>query len=286
MKIGAFTTFLPEYTFPEACKLIKALGYDGVQPRIVPAASASFDPSKPYNPWGNNKGGISETDFFADPKGALEPATDLGLAISSVASYTSTADMDRAVNMAKACGKAGIRNVRIAALPMPQEAKFDYNDFMERSRGTYKELVAEAKKVGVRPCLELHMGTAYPSPSGTVAFLRGLSPEDVGILYDPANMLSDGWEVPKVALNVMGAYLAEVHVKNGKYIPDGVDARGVAKWKVVNAPLAEGCVNWADVIDALKQHGYNAWLVEEGHTEENTYVRLQTALALLKKLVG
>src|SRR5450432_927796 len=124
MKIGAFTTFLPEYTFPEACKLIKALGYDGVQPRIVPAASASFDPSKPYNPWGNNKGGISETDFFTDPKGELKPATDLGLAISSVASYTSTADMDRAVNMAKACGKAGIRNVRIAALPMPQEAKF------------------------------------------------------------------------------------------------------------------------------------------------------------------
>ena len=286
MKIGAFTTFLPEYTFPEACKLIKALGYEGVQPRIVPPASVNFDPAKPFNPWGNNKGGISETDFFADPKGALKPATDLGLAISSVASYTSTADMERAVNMAKACGKAGIRNVRLGALHMPQEAKFDYNTFMERSRGTYKELVAEAKKVGVRPCLELHMGTAYPSPSGTVAFLRGLSPEDVGILYDPANMLSDGWEVPKVALNVMGAYLAEVHVKNGKYIPDGVDARGVAKWKVANAPLAEGCVNWADVIDALKQHGYNSWLVEEGHTEENTYVRLQTALALLKKLAG
>src|SRR5476651_1248464 len=152
MKIGAFTTFLPEYTFPEACKLIKALGYDGVQPRIVPASSASFDPSKPYNPWGNNKGGISETDFFADPKGALKAATDLGLAITSVASYTSTADMDRALNMVKACGKAGIKNVRIGGLSMPKEDVFDYAAFTERSRGTYKELVSEAKKAGVRPC--------------------------------------------------------------------------------------------------------------------------------------
>src|SRR5438477_877696 len=108
MKIGAFTTFLPEYTFPEACKALKAIGYAGVQPRIVPAASAVYDPTKPFNPWSNNKGGISEIDFFADPKGALKPATDAGLEITSVASYTSTDDMDRALKMVKACSKAGI----------------------------------------------------------------------------------------------------------------------------------------------------------------------------------
>lgn len=287
MKIGAFTTFLPEYTFAEACQCLKSIGYEGVQPRIVPPASVGFDPSKPYNPWGNNKGGISETDFFADPKASLKPATDLGLTITSVASYTSTADMDRAIKMAKACGKVGIRNVRIGALPMPQEAKFDCNAFIERSRGTYKELVSEAKKAGVRPCLELHMGTIIPSPSGAVAFLRGLSPDEVGVLYDPANMISDGWEVPKVALNVLGAYLAEVHVKNSKWVPDGEDPRGVKKWKTVNSTLSDGCVNWVEVIDALKVHGYTGWLVEEGHTEhETTYSRLKDAHTLLKKLVG
>ena len=287
MKIGAFNTFLPEYTFPEACKLLKALGYEGVQPRIVPPASAGFDAAKPFNPWGNNKGGISETDFFADPKGALKPAADAGLAITSVASYTGADDMDRAVKMAKACGKAGVRNVRFGALGMPQENKFDYNAFLDRSRGAYKELVAEAKKAGVRPCLELHMGNVYPGASGAVALLRGFDPSEVGILFDPANTICDGWEVPKVALNAMGAYLAEVHVKNVKWIIDGDDPRGTKKWKTVNAPLGEGCVNWAEIIEQLKAHGYNGWLVEEGHTEhEKTYDRLRDALALLKKLVG
>jgi sugar phosphate isomerase/epimerase len=287
MKIGAFTTFLPEYTFAEACKCIKAIGYEGVQPRIVPAGSAIFDPSKPFNPWSNNKGGIPESDFFADPKGVLKPATDIGLSITSVASYTSTADMERAVNMVKACGKAGIKNVRVGALPMPPEEKFDCAAFMEKSRGTYKELVAEAKRVGVKPCLELHMGNLYPSASGAVAFLKGMTPDEVGVLYDPANMICDGWEVPKVALNVLGAYLAEVHVKNVKWVPDTDDPRGVRKWKTVNADLADGCVNWADIIDKLKIHGYRGWLVEEGHTEhEVTYGRLKRAHELLKKLVG
>src|SRR4051812_35931136 len=139
MKIGAFSTFLPEYTFAEACKLLKALGYQGVQPRIVPAASAVFDPSKPFNPWSNNKGGISETDFFADPKGALKPATDLGLEITSVASYTNCGDMERAVNMVKACSKAGIKNVRVGALSMPQEPKFDGFAFFDKSKAAYKD---------------------------------------------------------------------------------------------------------------------------------------------------
>jgi sugar phosphate isomerase/epimerase len=287
MKLGAFTTFLPEYTFAEACQCVKSIGYDGVQPRIVPPASVGFDPSKPYNPWGNNKGGISETDFFADPKGALKAATDIGLAITSVASYTSTADMDRALKMVRACGKAGIKNVRIGSLGMPPEAKFDYNAFIDRSRGTYKELVSEAKKVNVRPCLELHMGNVYPSASGAVAFLRGFTPDEVGILYDPSNTITDGWEVPKVSLNAMGAFLAEVHVKNSKWVSDGDDPRGVKKWKTVNSDLADGCVNWAEIIDQLKVHGYNGWLVEEGHTEhETTYSRLKSAHTLLKKLVG
>ena len=285
MKLGAFTTFTPEYTFAEACKLIKSLGYDGVQPRIVPASSAGFDPAKPFNPWGNNKGGISEDAFFADPKGVLKPATDIGLQISSVASYTSTAEMERAVAMAKACGKAGIRNVRIGALPMPKEAKFDVVAYLDKCRGTYKELVKEAKKAGVRPCLELHMGNVYPSASGAVALLKGISPEDAGVLYDPANMISDGWEVPKVALNVLGPYLAEVHVKNSKWLPD-VTENGVTRWKTEAADLENGCVNWAEIVAQLKVQGYNGWLVEEGHTHDReTYQRLKMAYDLLKKLI-
>jgi sugar phosphate isomerase/epimerase len=189
--------------------------------------------------------------------------------------------------MVQACSKAGIKNVRVGALSMPQEAKFDGFAFFEKSKGAYKELVAETKKAGVKPCLELHMGTFTPGPSATVHFLKDFSPNDVGILYDPSNMFYEGWETPKVALNIMGAYLAEVHVKNMKYVPDGEDPRGVKKYKPIPADLEDGLVNWADIIDNLKVHGYKGWLVEEGHTHDRgTYDRLKLAFDLLKKLAS
>lgn len=289
MRLGAFTTFAPEYTFSEACKMIKAIGYEGVQPRIVPEGSAAgaFDPAKPLNPWGNNKGGVAEPDFFADPVGALKPATDIGLEITSVASYTGTADMERAVKMVQACGKAGIKNVRVSSLPMPKEETFDFPAFIAKSQGTYRELIAEAKKVGVRPCIELHMGTAYPGASGIYLFLKDFSPEDVGVLYDPGNMITEGWENVRLALNILGPYLAEVHVKNQKWIPAGEEDRGAAKWKTVSSDLEDGCVNWAEVVDKLKAHGYDGWLIEEGHTENrDSYTRLKLAYELLSKLLG
>ncbi len=285
MKLGAFTTFMPEYTFPEACRLLKALGYDGVQPRIVPKAAAGFDPAQPFNPWGNNKGGIAEEDFCADPRAALQPAADAGLSIASVASYTSTENMARAVALVKACGRAGIRHVRVGSRSMPKEARFDIAAYLDRCRGEYRELVQEAKPAGVRPCLELHMGNVYPSASGAMALLRGFAPDEVGVLYDPGNMIWDGWEAPKVALNVLGPYLAELHVKNSRWVP-GDTVNGITRWHPEAADLENGCVNWAEIIEQLKIHRYEGWLIEEGHTPgRGTYDRLKLAGALLRTLI-
>ena len=287
MKIGAFTTFTPEYTFAESCAMIKSLGYAGVQPRICEAKHAGFDSAKPFNPWSNGKGAITEDAFFADPKGVLKPAADAGLEISSVASYTSTADMDRAVKMVKACSKAGIKHVRIGGLPMPSDKVFNAKAFIDKSRGTFKELVAEAKKAKVRPCVELHPGNVYPGASGAMNFLQGFEATEVGILYDPANALGDGWETFPVALNVMGDFLAEVHVKNCRWVAGAVGPQGTRKWDTENSDLEDGCVDWAELIGALKERGYKGWLIEEGHTANRTsHTRLKMSYELLSKLIG
>jgi sugar phosphate isomerase/epimerase len=129
------------------------------------------------------------------------------------------------------------------------------------------------------------MGNVYPSASGAMAFLKGIPPEDVGVLYDPGNMIYDGWEVPKLALNILGPYLAEVHVKNSKWVPD-VTENGITRWKAEPADLENGCVNWAEITTQLKVHAYSGWLIEEGHTAgRDSYQRLKMSCALLRTLM-
>jgi sugar phosphate isomerase/epimerase len=287
MRLAAFTTFTPEHTFPEACALLKAIGFAGVQPRVVPRAQNAFDPAKALNPWSNNRGGIDEEAFVADPRAALAPARAAGLEITSIASYAGVADLPRAVALAKACGAAGIRHIRIGALGLPSERLGDWPALRDRSRAAYRELVAEAKKIGVRPCIELHAGTPFPSPSGLMAFLEPFSPDEVGVLYDPGNGIYEGWEPPRLALSLIGAYLAEVHVKNSRWVADGRDPRGYAKWKAEACAIDEGCVDWGVVVDELKARGFTGWLIEEGHHHGVTAEqRLRGAHALLTKLLS
>jgi sugar phosphate isomerase/epimerase len=286
MKLGAFTTFTADYTFPEACRLLRSIGYTGVQPRIVPPEFAGFDPGAPFNPWRNNKGSLLESDFFKDPVGVLRPAREAGLEITSIASYISTSEMDRAMAMLHACHKARIRQVRLSALRLPP-GDVDMGPFLKSSLGTYRELVTEARKLDVRPCLELHGGTPYPSPSGLMAFLREFDPNDVGVLHDPANMVKEGWESLQLTMNQLGSYLAEVHVKNAKWICEGDDANGCKRWSVQPCHLEEGVVNWPETIAQLKARGFKGWLIEEGFVANcDTFTRLKKSHVLLARLLS
>jgi sugar phosphate isomerase/epimerase len=287
MRLAAFTTFTPEHSFPEACRLLKAIGFAGVQPRIVPRSQNAFDPAKPLNPWSNNHGGIDEEAFVADPAAALAPAREAGLEITSIASYAGAHDLPRCAGLLRACGTAGIRHIRVGAAWVPPEGLKDWPAERERARAAYRDLVAEARKHGVRPCIELHAGTPFPSPSGLVAFLEPFSPSEVGVLYDPGNGIYEGWETPRLALALIGDYLAEVHVKNSRWEPAGEDPRGYRKWKAESCALHEGHVDWGEVVAELKARRFAGWLIEEGHhggvTSEQ---RLRGAHALLTKLIA
>jgi sugar phosphate isomerase/epimerase len=287
MKLAAFTTFLPEYTFSDACHLIKEIGYEGVQPRIVSPEKTSFDPTTPVNPWSNHRGSLSEDDFIADPLSVLKPAFDLGLNVPSVASYLSVEKMDRATLMMKACAQAGIKNIRIAPLPIPKEQKFDYWSLLDRNRALYKELAVEAKKVGVRVCAEIHHKSLNPTAASVMAILRGLSPENVGVLFDPGNMVCEGNESLHLALNILGPYLAEVHVKNAFWSRESPNEAGAAQWKIHWCNLEDGLADWSAIIPALKLHGYDGWIIEEGiNKERRTEERLRKAHEFLSRLIG
>lgn len=264
MKYGFFTTFAPDCTFPEACALAKEVGYQGIQPRIVQANS--YDPTKPLNPWGNNKHGILEADFFKRPKEVLKPVYDNGLEVTSVASYANLEDLKRAKKLIKACGQAGIGNMRIAPLhPAKEPLLFNATEIIKNTQAAVKKVLRTSRAAGVRLCLELHPGGICASASAAVRFCEKFDPKDVGVLYDPGNLVGEGFEVPRMAISILGPYLAEIHMKNAKWVETGKGPDGEAQWTSKACRIEEGTYPMADLYDCLVAMDYRGWIVEEGH---------------------
>lgn len=282
MKYGFFTTFAPDCTFEEACALAKEVGYQGIQPRIV--ESNSFDPAKPLNPWGNNKHGIIEEDFFADPKGVLKPVWDNGLEVTSVASYASLSDLERAGKLITACGQADVANMRIAPLVPPAEPRvFDAEKVIAETQKRLKEILPTSRSAGVRLCFELHPGGICASASAAMRFLSGMDPADVGILYDPGNLVGEGYEKPRMAISIMGPYLAEIHMKNARWIEADTGPDGEKIWKSESCRIEDGTYAMAELFRILTEIDYDGWIVEEGHEEGlSTRERLENVLKWCK----
>jgi sugar phosphate isomerase/epimerase len=83
-------------------------------------------------------------------------------------------------------------------------------------------------------------------------------------------MIIEGREDCRMGLEILGDYLAYVHVKNCVWRPSG--GRWCHQW----AALREGMVDWPDTVAALKACGYEGYL-----SVENLY-----QVPLFRGLVG
>ena len=99
--------------------------------------------------------------------------------------------------------------------------------------------------------IETHHGLITASASATLRVLDGRDPECVGVLYDPGNMVHEGFENYRMGLEMLRPYLHHVHAKNAAWV------RKDGKWSVEWAALQDGIVNWPVMFDALKAVGYD-----------------------------
>jgi sugar phosphate isomerase/epimerase len=82
-------------------------------------------------------------------------------------------------------------------------------------------------------------------------FLKEVDRSNVGINFDPANMILYGTGDPIEALKVLGAHVLSVHAKDGDWPPAGhQDVLGAER------PLGHGSVNIPRFVQALKEIGF------------------------------
>ena len=142
----------------------------------------------------------------------------------------------------------------------PYDVRAPYEPLFERARANWSALAPLAREFGVKAVAEVHPKIVCHSPSAMRRMLDGLPTDAVGAILDPGNMVVEGWEDMHEAVDILGPYLAHLHVKNG-----GWEHRpGVTPpWQSIATSLAEGMVDWAEVCRQLARVGYAGYGILE-----------------------
>ncbi len=72
------------------------------------------------------------------------------------------------------------------------------------------------------------MGTIHPGPSDARRIADNFSPDDIGFTLDMGNMVIEGLIDYEMGIQILGPYLAHVHVKNTAWFRE---QDGTWKWK-------------------------------------------------------
>ncbi len=280
MKIAVFTVCLPEYTPEEAAAHLREWGYDGVEWRVT-EPPAFGEPVIDY--WHGNRCTI-------DPRTIVEQAPNLRglcrqhkLAMPVLTTYLKYSDLDLIERVMEAADVLGVRAVRVGV--ERYDGKTKYEKLLSRCVKGYEKVVALGAKYRVKPLAEIHMGTIIPSCSAARRFAEHFAPVELGIIHDAGNMVQEGHEQWQMGLEILGRYLAHVHVKNSAWGIAAADRDGNLRWRPAADTLLHGQVDWADLVAALKKCGYAGWLGIEDFSAVPTEPKLRDDLKYLRALI-
>jgi sugar phosphate isomerase/epimerase len=112
-------------------------------------------------------------------------------------------------------------------------------------------------------------------------FLEDVGRENVGINFDPANMILYGTGDPIEALSVLGPLILSVHVKDGDWPPrDREHALGMER------PLGQGVVGIPRFVQKLQEIGFRGPLniEREAENQQERIADIRNAVAFLENL--
>lgn len=299
MKFGVFSVSLPEYTPEESVKLMKEMGFDGIEWRVttpskVDEAAASNEPLDKDSPayrlryWTDNKSTLDVDNIEAEVDAIMPVCKEAGIEVFALSSYLNTDNYDGLVPVYKAAQKHGIPMVRVGLVILEADYTKEPRSVVElnqKMRSELEALVELSKETGVKTVVEIHMNTLISSFSAAYNMLKGLDPQYIGCIIDPGNMAKEGYEEYRKGFELLGDYVAHVHVKNGKHVElEERNAIGAKQYDYIWTPLDEGEANLLRVFEVMNKFGYDGTVsVEDFSNERTTEEKLKYNLEFMKK---
>ncbi|WP_018931823.1 sugar phosphate isomerase/epimerase family protein [Gracilibacillus lacisalsi] len=275
MKLSVFTVMAPDFEPEELIEELKQQGFDGVEWRYkdIPVELMK----EPISFWGNNKCTLTPEISEEQINQLKSKSETANIETVSITPYLTSGDLagtEQVLKVAKAFGASFIR------LGVPRyDRSENFHTSFESCKRYLKECEALCKSYGVKGLVETHHQTIAASASAAYRLVQDLDPEAIGVLYDPGNMVHEGYENHRMGMELLGPYLAHVHVKNAKWVQDSASK----KWKVVWELVDEGIVDWEQVIEDLQAVHYEGYIgLEDFSGKKDTKEILQYNIDWLK----
>jgi sugar phosphate isomerase/epimerase len=298
-KYSVFTAMLPELGIEEAAELVGKAGYDGIEwrlgvahvrhPNDAPGAFAKGAQGN-FTYWEYVKEEIPYEKVVEYAPRLKKAAAANGLKIPNVTTYikmTQTPGIEKLVEQL-------FQAAQILEVPSFRVQAPNWNrtfDYKELYYGTLKELDGFEKmsrRYGIRLNMEIHADCITSSAGLAYQIARNFDPKCIGVIYDPGNMIREGMENWRIGLQLLGPYLAHVHIKNAGWFKKE-QTPDKAIWERPWVPLNEGLADLQLVLSDLVYVGYpekSGWLSLEDFSVQPTEAKVVNDLKYLKHLAS
>jgi sugar phosphate isomerase/epimerase len=144
-----------------------------------------------------------------------------------------------------------------------------------------REMVRRVCDYAAKTGQTLALETGQEAAPVLLAFIRDVNRDNLGINFDPANMILYGTGDPIEALGLLGKYVLSVHCKDGDWPPQG-QPTALGKER----PLGAGAVGVERFLKQLRNVGYKGTLtIEREGVDPAQWARdVKAAIQLLEEL--
>lgn len=282
MKYSATSVMLPNYSLQQTCGLLRSFGFDGVELRVRRLAPGQEN--APPSPWGRHLSDLSPDNILSRAEEVRKVTGDHGLALAGFASACSATDLEQVKLLAEGGQACGCPAVRLSC-PRGYDGSVNYHELYREAVEAFAQALQITRCYGVKVLLEMHGGTIHPSASSAYRIVSRFDAEDLGVIYDPQNMVVDGYETIQMALELLGDYLAHIHVGAHRPEPGEVDEMGTRKWQWPACPMGSGLYSYQKMMEVLRKIGYEGFIsIEDFGADRSDEEKLRGGIEYLRAL--
>jgi sugar phosphate isomerase/epimerase len=264
MKLSVFTVVTPDLTPEELVYEAKAAGLDGIEWRFkeIPEEARNEEPSF----WRRNLCSVDPRSSDEELERFRRITLDNGLEAVSLTPYLNVDDLAATEHVFSCAQKLGAKMIRVGVPGYNRTVP--YTELYDKTVRYLRQAEVLARKYGVKGVIETHHHTIAASASAAYRLVEGCDPSFIGVLFDPGNMVHEGYENLRMGLELLGPYLAHVHIKNSGWRQKGSREDGTLAWSSEWFPMKEGVVDYKAFIQDLKEIGYNGYLGVEDFSKQ------------------